>query len=194
MQATKACRVFAPCQDHFLRNFRHFSLLRDTLWLLLLFPVTWLAVLPANFLVDSLVLLGAAWVLKVPEKGRLYKRSILKVWGLGFAADLLGSGALLGIFLLAGNLGATVSRTGEDGFLDGFFEGLMNAWYEDPASAAVMLAAVALAGWLIYVFNKNVTFQKQPLEEPVKKRLALALAVFTAPYALLIPTAWLGIY
>lgn len=164
------------------------------LWLLLLFPVSWLAVLPANFLVDSLVLLAAAWLLKVPEKGLLYKRSILKVWGLGFAADLLGSGALLGVFLLASDLGATVSRSGDDSFLDGFFEGLMSAWYKNPLSAVLVPGAVVLAGWLIYVFNKNVTFKKQPLEEPVKKRLALALAVFTAPYALLIPTAWLGIY
>lgn len=164
------------------------------LWLLLLIPTSWLAVLPANFVVDSLVLLAAAWLCKVPEKGSFYKKSILKVWGLGFAADLLGAGALLGVFVLASDLEATVAGGGADGFLDGFFAGMMNAWYQNPVSAVLVPGAVALAGWLVYVFNRNVTFRKQPLEEKTKKRLALALAVCTAPYAMLLPTAWLGNY
>ena len=53
--------------------------------------------LPINFLVDSLVVVLAAKAFRIPEIGRLWKKSVWKVWLLGFLCDFAG-GCL--IFLL----------------------------------------------------------------------------------------------
>ena len=50
-----------------------------------------LAVLGFNFAFDSLVLVLAARWQKLTGIRRLWQRTILKVWLLGFAADLLGA-------------------------------------------------------------------------------------------------------
>ncbi len=50
------------------------------------------------------------------------------------------------------------------------------------------LAAIAVAGVMIYIFNRFVSFRKLPLENKQKHLLALSMAVFTAPYLFLLPT------
>lgn len=49
---------------------------------------------------------------------------------------------------------------------------------------------VAITAILIYIFNYKVVLKKSNLEESQKKKLALSLAVFTAPYTFYIPTQW----
>ena len=40
-------------------------------WMLVLFPIMWLIVIPANFVVDSLVLIGCMYFLKIDNKKSL---------------------------------------------------------------------------------------------------------------------------
>ena len=60
----------------------------------ILFPYFFVLLLPANFIVDTVMLLLLFFLFKVPEKKELYRRGIWKAWGFGFLADFLAAGVL----------------------------------------------------------------------------------------------------
>ena len=75
------------------------------IWIFWMVPsLLWLLLLPANFLWDSLVLLAAAGWLRLQGKKELWKRSIVKVWLIGFAADFAGAALSLALMLLLNTL------------------------------------------------------------------------------------------
>lgn len=75
------------------------------IWIFWMVPsLLWLLLLPANFLWDSLVLLAAAGWLRLQGKKELWKRSIVKVWLIGFAADFAGAALSLVLMLLLNTL------------------------------------------------------------------------------------------
>lgn len=137
------------------------------LWLF--FPPLYLFLLPANFIVDSVVLLLLFYLLRLPEKKKLYRRSIWKAWGLGFLADILAAGALFGI-------SETVALPFQE--------------YSRISSVGAFLFAtlgVVLAGVLIYFFHIRFIWKKMDMEERQKRRLALGMAILTAPYLMYLP-------
>ena len=64
------------------------------LWLLWLIPITWLVVLPANFLIDLAVVVLTLKFFRVPDLKKIAKSIIIKVWALGFIADFIGTAAM----------------------------------------------------------------------------------------------------
>ena len=66
------------------------------IWLLWLFPFTWIVVLPGNFIVDLLVIVLTMRHLKVDDVKAKAKKVILKVWLMGFVADFIGC---IGMFI-----------------------------------------------------------------------------------------------
>ena len=52
-------------------------------WMLYLFPVMWLVIIPSNFLIDSLVLIISMFALKIADKKQFYKSQTSYVAGLG---------------------------------------------------------------------------------------------------------------
>ena len=82
---------------------RLYNVLFPVWFLMYLYP-SWLplAVLAFNFAFDSLVLALAARWQKLPEIRRLWRQTILRVWLLGFAADILG--ALLNLAVYFGTV------------------------------------------------------------------------------------------
>lgn len=158
-------------------------------WMLILIPTVWIVVLPANFIIDSLVLLLAFHLLKLNDRKTLYKQSILKVWGFGFLADMIGAGLLLGVYFIDSALSRSGSAAGE-WFYDNITGPLGDNAFKSPIAVFVALLAIASAGALIYLFNYKVSFKSWP-EDREKKKAALLLAVVTAPYTMLIPASWL---
>ena len=138
------------------------------IWFFYFFPVAWVLILPVNFAVDSLVILLSARCQKLVGLGGIWKKHILPVWGFGFLADLLGAAVTFGIYLL------TVESTS------------MNVHFF-PGATLISIPGVVLAGVLIYFFNKKVTFRRSELDPIAIHRLCLHLAIFTAPYTMLIP-------
>ena len=63
------------------------------IWLLVAFPVTWLSfiILPANFAIDFLVVFLSLKFLGVENRKEISKKVILKVWVMGFVADIIGA-------------------------------------------------------------------------------------------------------
>ncbi len=135
----------------------------------LLFPPFLLILLPANFIVDTLMLLLLFWWLKLPEKKTLYWKSIWKTWGFGFLADVLAAGVLVGI-----------SWTNILPFNE----------YLPISSVPAFLfttCGVVLAGVLIYFFHRKFVWRKVEIEETDKKKIALGMAILTAPYLMYLP-------
>lgn len=157
------------------------------LWFLLLVPISWLIVIPANFVIDLLALLLAMKLLRMPDIGKNLKSAVLKSWLAGFAADLVGGGAMF-LSVLAGE----------------FLPDPVRSWVYHNITEAVMVnpfssvggflwtaVCVALAGGIIYLLNLKFCLKKTTLSLAQKRKLALAMALVTAPYLFFVPTVLL---
>ena len=157
-----------------MKNYKLYNVLFP-LWMLILIPMTWLYVIPANFLIDSLVLIIAVrFLIKKPIK-EIWKKSIVRVFVFGFLSDFVGAGFLLG--------GLYISSWLDFGTV---FEETCNG----PTSFGgfiILSIAVAISAICIYFANLKFSFKKLDLEIFEKKKLALALAIATAPYTFFIP-------
>lgn len=146
-------------------------------WLLILFPPLIFITLIGNFIIDSLVILFSLWLLKISDKS-IYKKVIWKVWIFGFLADILGSLLLLG--------GAYCFD-----FTDFLYDHFANPLYLNPSSSFLSLLfcliVIGISAICIYFLNKRYSFQKTKLKEPEKKKIAILLAIITAPYMFLLP-------
>ena len=132
-------------------------------WMLMLFPVMWIIVLPGNFLIDSIVLLISMKILKISEKKKVYKRSILKIFFIGIVSDIVGSAYMLALILMEiGSMGDEIYIT---------------------------LPAVFISAILIFVLNYYVTFKK--FEKKTRLWMALIFALVTAPYTFMVPSSLL---
>lgn len=134
------------------------------IWFLLFIPVTWVVVLPANFVIDSLVILITMKMIGVKFKKKMYKESILKVWGFGFLSDIIGAAFLF-----------------------------VTMWILDlavPGEDYLYLAiAVLISAIFIFIFNYKISFKGY--DRNTRFKMALSLAILTAPYTFLIPLDWI---
>ena len=129
----------------------------------------WGILLMANFIVDTLVLFLLFWKLKLSEKAALYKKSIWKTWGFGFLADIIPSAVM--VFISWTNILP------------------FNEYLAISSLPAFLFATagVVAAGVLIYFFHMKFVWSKIEIEEIQKKKIALGMAVLTAPYLMYLP-------
>ena len=159
--------------DHPVRQRKDCARLYNVLfpmWMFYLFPSwLWLVILPANFVIDSLVLCLAMRKLEISGRREIWRKSIFRIWAVGFLSDFLGALLTLGLMLL----------------IDAFHL----SWdvYLFPGTTLMAIPGVVLSGILIYALNKRYAFAKCISDERQIHKLSLALAIFTAPYAMLIP-------
>ncbi len=147
------------------------------IWFLLIFPITWIIVLPANFIIDSIVLIISMKVLKQVDIKENYKKSILKVWIFGFLSDFIGAGILFLTQMARGNW-----------WYEYIASPVATNPFDNLYSLSYVFFAVIVSGVAIYFFNLKISFKRLDYELKTKKILALSLAIFTAPYILLVPS------
>lgn len=151
------------------------------IWMLWLFPQVWLIALPGNLIIDVLVLLAALAALKHRNKRAVVKQLWWKLWLWGFLADFVGVAFLLPtlfFFLLPHPVGP---------WLEDQFRYIMHNPFGSVPAFLWMLGAVTLAGWCIYRFDKKAMADCELLTEAEKHKIALAMAVATAPWMFFIP-------
>lgn len=141
------------------------------IWSIYLMPLWWIIILPANFIIDSIVFIAALTFLKIPEKKANYKKCILRIWGYGFLADVIGAGFLF-VLLLFDYLGSDIAYNP----------------LSSPTAFAATSAGVILAGICIYFFNYKKVLPLLEIADHKRKKLAIVLAVVTAPYTMYLPT------
>lgn len=158
------------------------------LWLLWLIPSTWIVILPANFLIDLAVLLITMHCLKISGRKEIVKRSVWKIWVFGFISDFIGT-----FFMFLVNI--------IDSFLD-YRSPLTEWWYNNltnavtynplstPAAFLWTILCILISGSCIFLFNYHFCLRKAVPDRILRKKLALSLAIFTAPYLFLVPTSW----
>lgn len=133
-------------------------------WILVMFPVAWLIVIPGNFIIDSLVLVISMAILKITDKKQWYKRYILKIFAFGMLADIIGTSYMLLMVMV-------------------FEVGIMG---DEPY---LTIPGLVISTVMIFVFNYFVTFRGT--DKTSRLKLSLIFAVVTAPYTFLIPSSWL---
>ena len=140
------------------------------IWLFYLLPTgVWLIILAANFLIDSVVLYFATKHIHIGDFFSIWRRSILRIWGIGFAGDFLGALLILAVELIRNE----------------FFPE-WNTFYF-PRATLIALPGVAISALCIFFLDRRYAFVKTDLDELMVTKLSRILAVFTAPYAMLIP-------
>jgi len=144
------------------------------IWFLFIIPTVWLIIIPANFIIDSLVILITLKYLHYPKPTEIWKLKIWLVWLFGFIADIIGALLVIGLYFT----------------LSSFFPNLGADLVFFPGTCLVAIPGVILAGVLIYFLNKKISFKKVKLDEAQVHKLCLMLACFTAPYTMLIPLYW----
>lgn len=156
------------------------------IWLLWLLPVTWLVVLPANFIIDLLVVIIAMKIMKIDDIKDKAKTVIWKVWIYGFIADLIGTAAMYMANVITFNYETKLGNW--------WFENITNAVSYNPLDSIYAVlwvtACVIITAIFIYLFNYKQFVELLDIDNIQKKKLALSLAIFTAPYLFYLPTSW----
>ncbi|WP_036729423.1 hypothetical protein [Peptoniphilus mikwangii] len=159
------------------------------IWILIAFPVVWIYTIPANFIVDSIVFLFTLKFLNIENKKEIYKKSIMKIVIFGFLSDIIAGIALLfslmGLTAISRNSKILQGLFKNKPFIDYFEFAFYNPTKNLP-SFLLVFAAIVIAGILIYIFNSKYSFTKTDLTKILKKKIALSLAIFTAPYFFLL--------
>ncbi len=149
------------------------------LWMLVVFiPQLWLIALPANWLIDFLVLWLTMKTMKFEHPARLAGQTVWLTWIFGFAADILG-----GLLMIAPDWGTSI---GKDSVFFGITRVLYNPFYDIWSFLWTTLGVVVTAV-LIYVYNRYIVLRKAEMTDMQKRKIALSLAVFTAPYLFYLP-------
>jgi hypothetical protein len=156
------------------------------IWFLWILPPVILVSLTGNFIIDSLVLLISVKLLKATNltgysMKDLYKKTILKVWGFGFLADIAGMAPLF-IFFAVGIKSLKIPSEITSAVT---MNPLSNIW-----AFLIVFACMVLASVLIYVFNYNITFKKTIQQKALRVKISLIVAIVTAPWTFLLPIEW----
>ena len=152
-------------------------------WMMFLFPQIWLIALPGNLVIDVLVLAVTLKVLGHPNKWAVVKKLWWKFWLLGFLADFVGVAALIPALFV----GLALDLAPGMDWLYDQISPIMHNPFLSPVAFLWTLAAVALAGYCIYRFDRRAMASCDLLTEAEKHKIALTMAVVTAPWLFFIP-------
>jgi len=150
------------------------------IWLIWMLPApqVLIPVLAGNFFIDLTVLYVSMKALKIPEAGKKARKHIWGVWARGFGADVIAAIALF-IFNCVDFGSSWYSRN--------VLAPMHYDVFQSPLAALVMLAFVALGGYLVYRYDYKGAFEYMAVEDRLKKKLAVCMGVFTAPYFFMVP-------
>ena len=156
-------------------------------WILIFVPSwLWLVLIPLNYVLDRIILL---WSLgDMPEKGLFCRKHTWKVCLVGFLGDMIGAVLMVGAIFLTALPGALSDQVDEHPFLDKIMYGVGFNPFSNILSLIIALAAIFLAGLIIYLIDKAV-LKKVGLSSEQAKKSALRIALITAPYLFLFPSS-----
>ena len=149
------------------------------IWFLWILPMCWVFILPANLLIDALVIVLTLKFLHCKDILATLGFVIWRVWLIGFVADLIGA-----VLIFLPLLPAQVA------WLHDIQSALTRNPFTHPLALAWILACIAVSGTAIYCAARKFTLRRAQLPADICRSLALSLAVFTPPYTLLIPPVW----
>lgn len=156
------------------------------IWLLWLFPLTMVFCGIGNFIIDFLVLTISMKALKISEPLKKAKSYILTAWIYGFLADIIGAIILFIVSNLFNESNSSFGKWWEETFYYLHYDPYHNIY-----SALMLIFAFAVAAIFIYIFNIKFVLKKLDVDDAIRRKLALSMAIFTAPYLFLIPSKYM---
>ena len=160
------------------KEFRVYNMILP-IWLLLWFPSPlWLLLIPANFLLDLLVI----WLsIRKEENGfAVAWKNSGKICIAGFVSDFIGMLILFGTYFWSGNVEA----------FEKFNYALVFNPFKHAGVVVVILISIIVSGICIYKLDKRILRKSGELSEELIHKTALRLAIFTAPYLYFLPVGW----
>lgn len=172
------------------------------IWLLVLLPSwLWLILIPANYLIDRLVM---GWSLRrgmrttadsgtanhaeteiaatVSTIKAICRKNAWKICVAGFVSDFAGSLFLMAAALLGGDVA-------EGTWIEDALYQVNTNPFANPLSFIVVAAAIVLSGVCIYLLDRQILSRIPGVGMAQARRTALHLAIITAPYLFLIPSS-----
>ena len=150
------------------KDVRLYNVIFPIWFMYLMLTPLWLLLLPINFAVDSLVIYCSASKQNIDNRKELWSKSIASVWGFGFLSDFLGAAVTFILSLVLEAMPVVI--------LPAF-----------TRATLISIPGLILAGILIYLLNLKFSFKGSGLESRQIRKLCLHLALWTAPYTMLIP-------
>jgi hypothetical protein len=114
------------------------------------------------------------------ELKTFYKEGILKVWLYGFLADIIGA-AILFVLGICGDI---------FGLSYELISAICYDPFNHPLAVVIIIASILVSATFIFLFNYKFVFKKQIQENKLRFKIALTVAVVTAPWTFLLPTKW----
>ena len=155
------------------------------IWFFYINPIFWIVIIPITTILCSTVVYISTIYLKIYNPFRIFKKVIVKTTFFCFLCDII----VVGLVLL-GTM-ATENLINPKSDFYNWYKSLRDSIYEKPLDnifAILTLSVLILLSRIInYKLNKRYTFSKLDIEEENKKKLALAIAIFTAPYMFFFP-------
>ena len=153
-----------------MKNTIKFYNLFIPVWMMFLMPPLLIISIVVNLIVDALVVIVVLKINKTELSSHTMYKTILKVFGLGYLADMIG----LAILLILYRVFSSVINQ-------------FNIW-ENPISVIVHFVVIGITAIIIFNFNR-IVFRKLRIDEEVVFRLAMSMAIITAPWTFLIPSS-----
>ncbi|MCR5793860.1 MAG: hypothetical protein K6G61_00760 [Solobacterium sp.] len=151
------------------------------LWMLIWLPTwLWLFLIPANYLIDYAVFRRTMAHLKIKDYVKKARKHAWKICLIGFLSDLVGAVVLLETDQYLYGKGTEASHT--------IASNIAYNPFGDIYSFLIVMLVVALSGTCIYFFNSLLLKRDRDLDEKQIHRIALNLALITAPYLFLFPS------
>jgi len=155
------------------------------LWAFWAFPPCWIAIIPITAILCSIVMYLSLRYLKINNRSKILRKTIIKVIFFRVLCDLI----VVGFLLLLETRQDFINPKSD--FYHWYKNIFLRALERNPFSnvfALLLLCSIILLLMILnYQLNKRFTFSKLDIEEENKKKLALAIATFTAPYIFLFP-------
>ena len=152
------------------------------LWIIWLFPPIILLCGVGNFIIDAAAILIGMKCLGIARPA--WKKSfhvIMIAWLCGFGADFIGA-----LYLVAFNIIWDLLPFE----LPGVLSAVQYDPFSHPVALLIVLSAVAVSGFCIYQFDHRSAFSDLEATAEQKRKLALIMAIATAPFLFLLPMAW----
>lgn len=156
-------------------------------WLMWLLPPVILLSLGINFVVDLAVILITLMIMKVPNIKSKTFPAVFKAWFFGFLSDIIGALILIIPIVIIDFLTNQGILASNDA-LNHFSEAISTNPFTNIFAVIWIMVCIFISAIFIYMFNKKYTFKKTYMSVTQIQKLALNLAIFTAPYFLLFPT------
>jgi len=147
------------------------------IWMYLFAPAAWIAILPWKFLLVTIALLACNRSYELSREKPFYKKNVLWSWLIVLLGDLAGTLLLLLV---------------QAYFTEGIYEFLAYPVafnpYDNIYSVLYVYAVFALVIFLMRYALCNWLFPRSIADKAMRKRVALVVAVFCAPWLFLIPS------